>query len=136
MPNHIHLIVRQNSDIAPSKFISSVHTGYAIAFNKKYNSAGHLFQDRFKQKIISDNDYLINLIAYIHLNPVKAGICKFPKEYKWSSYLEYAVENKPMENLKRICDYQFIKEYGMKGQSFEEFLNMAGKISEDDAFED
>lgn len=135
MPNHVHLIVKQNDGYAPVKFISSIHTSYAIVFNKKYKTVGHLFQDRFKQKIIEDDDYMINLIAYVHLNPVKAGLCNFLKEYRWSSYMEYARAD-GVTDSKNICDRSFIEEYGIKGKTFEEFIRMAGNISEEDAFDD
>lgn len=129
MSNHIHLIVKQGGNISPAKLISSLHTSYAMMFNKKYKLVGHLFQDRYKQKIIEDDSYMKNLIAYIHLNPVKDKICNFPKEYKWSSYLEYA------KDLNGICDHKFVEEYGLKGQSFKEFIKLAEQIAPDDAFD-
>ncbi|MDD3006753.1 MAG: transposase [Candidatus Pacebacteria bacterium] len=135
MPNHIHLIVRQDKEYPPAKFISSVHTSYAAVFNKKYKTVGHLFQDRFKQKIIENDDYMRNLIAYVHLNPVKAGICNFPKEYKWSSHMEYA-KTGIIKDSDGLCDRGLIEEYGMKGETFEEFVTMAGNISKEDAFDD
>lgn len=129
MPNHIHLIAKQDGDMSPAKFISSLHTSYSMMFNKKYNLVGHLFQDRYKQKIIENDLYMKNLIAYVHLNPVKDKICNFPKEYKWSSYLEYA------KDMYGICNHKFIEEYGFKGQSFEEFIKLAECISSEDAFD-
>ena len=129
MPNHIHLIVKQEGDFSPSKFVSSLHTSYSMMFNKKYDSVGHLFQGRFKQKIIENDFYMKNLIAYVHLNPVKDKICNFPKEYKWSSYLEY------VKDFHGICNHRSIEEYGFKGQSFEEFIKLAGCISSEDAFD-
>ena len=133
MPNHVHLIVRQDGIVPTSRFMASLHTGYAMRFNKKHDLVGHLFQGRFKQKIISDDGYMKNLIAYVHLNPVQAGICNFPKEYGWSSYLEYAGAIKDPE---KICDHGLVEEYGFKGQSFDEFIRTAGQISEEDAFDD
>lgn len=135
MPNHIHLIVKQDKEYPPAKFISSIHTSYATVFNKKYKTVGHLFQDRFKQKIVDDDRYMKNLIAYVHLNPVKAGLCNFPKEYKWSSYMEYARAGS-VTDPKDICDYNVIEDYGIKGKTFEEFIRMAGDISAEDAFDD
>jgi len=135
MPNHVHLIVRQDREYPPAKFMSSFHTSYAMVFNKKYRTVGHLFQDRFKQNIIEDDDYMKNLIAYVHMNPVKAGICKFPKEYKWSSYLEYARAGSASD-YEGICNRSLVGEYGMEGKTFEEFIMMAGNISVEDAFDD
>src|SRR3989338_8715192 len=52
MPNHVHLVARQKTDIPIHKFMSSLHTSYSMYFNKKYKLVGHLFQDRFKQVIV------------------------------------------------------------------------------------
>lgn len=89
MPNHIHLIARQDSDIPIYKFISSLHTSYSIYFNKKYNRIGHLFQDRFKQKIIDNDEYLLQLASYIHLNPLIDRLVEKAEDYQWSSYPDY-----------------------------------------------
>src|SRR4030042_2931625 len=56
MPNHVHLLIKQNSDDSPAKLISSLHTSYSMIFNKKYDSVGHLFQGRFKQRIIQEDE--------------------------------------------------------------------------------
>lgn len=130
MPNHVHLVLKQKGEFKPAQLISSLHTSYSMMFNKKYELVGHLFQDRYKQKIIQTDEYLKNLVAYIHLNPVVGGLCKFPKEYKWSSYLEYAT------GKIGICSRELIEGFGLKGQSFEQFVKQAGKIDPTDAFDD
>jgi len=130
MPNHVHLVVQQVGEVTPSKFISSLHTSYSMVFNKKYELVGHLFQDRYKQKIIETDEYMKSLIAYIHLNPVAADLCKLPKEYKWSSYLEYAV------GAPGLCSQELIIGYGLKGLSFEQFVEQARNIDPKDAFDD
>lgn len=85
MPNHFHLLIRQNKDISTSILMGKVCTSYSKCFNKKYDRVGHIFQDQFKQKIIEDNEYLMWLSAYIHLNPVEAGIVQDAFQYLWSS---------------------------------------------------
>lgn len=86
MPNHYHLLIKQNKDIPTSKLISRVCTSYSKYFNKKYKRVGHIFQDQFKQVNIDSNDYLLWLSAYIHQNPRVAGLIKKPIDYRWSSY--------------------------------------------------
>lgn len=131
MPNHIHIIVKQKGEYSPSKLMSSLHTSYSMVFNKKYKLVGHLFQDRFKQKIISDDAYMKQLVAYIHLNPVKDNLCNFPKEYEWSSYREYAnIKDSPL-----VCNQSLIESYGFKGHSFEEFIEFANQINAKDSFD-
>ena len=58
-------------------------------YNSKYQRTGHLFQDRFKSELLEDDVYFSTVLRYIHQNPVKAGICKKPEDYEYSSYMEY-----------------------------------------------
>ena len=93
MDNHIHLLINEGTeDIA--KVIKRIAVSYVFYFNKKYKREGHLFQDRFRSEIVEDNAYVLALIRYIHQNPVKANIVKYPGNYQWSSYNEYLEENK------------------------------------------
>lgn len=89
MSNHIHLIIDANgADI--STIMHSINFSYAQYFNKKYKRHGHLFQDRFKSKIIDSDRYLIAASAYIHNNVV--GIPMFaicPEKYLFSSLGTY-----------------------------------------------
>lgn len=85
MDNHVHLLINDNgNDI--SKIIKSINISYAYYFNRIYKRVGHLFQDRFKSEVIDNDKYLVAVSAYIHNNPVKAGIAVMPEEYMWSSY--------------------------------------------------
>jgi hypothetical protein len=85
MPNHFHLLVRQNGDIPTWKLMGKVCTSYSMYFNNKYERVGHVFQDQFKQREVLNNDYLRWLSAYIHLNPVEAGISVTAAQYPYSS---------------------------------------------------
>lgn len=88
MNNHVHLIINDNgNDI--SKIVKSINISYAYYFNKTYERTGHLFQDRFRSEIIQNDNYLLQASAYIHNNPLKAGIVNSPEEYKWSSFNNY-----------------------------------------------
>jgi len=90
MPNHFHLLIEQVGDIPISNLMLKVCTSYARYMNKKYKRVGHAFQDKFKAVLIENNPQLMWASAYIHMNPVKDGLVKHPKEYKWSSYNDYA----------------------------------------------
>lgn len=88
MDNHVHLLVNDNgNDI--SKVVKSINISYAYYFNRTYKRVGHLFQDRFRSELIGDDNYLLSVSAYIHNNPLKAGIAEKPQEYKWSSFSYY-----------------------------------------------
>lgn len=85
MTTHAHFIIDSlGADI--SKFMKSINLSYSIYFNKKYSRHGHLFQDRFKSKLIKDDKYLILASAYIHNNPKDIKKYKGSVEkYKYSS---------------------------------------------------
>jgi len=64
-------------------------TGYAVTFNKRHKRSGHLFQNRYKSVICEEDPYLLELIRYIHLNPLRAGLVKDLKEldrYSWTGH--------------------------------------------------
>jgi putative transposase len=89
MSNHVHLIIDANgADI--SKIMHSINFSYAQIFNKKHGRHGHLFQDRFKSKMVKDERYLLALSAYIHNNPMdmqQYEAC--PEKYGFSSLSIY-----------------------------------------------
>ena len=89
MPNHFHLLLRQDSDAPIYRFMHAMHTSYSIYFNKKYNKVGRMFQSRFKQKEIDKDKYFSKVTSYIHFNPVKDGLVDNLEDYQWSSYLDY-----------------------------------------------
>ena len=77
MPNHFHLLVRQNTNLGIDKLMLKVSTSYAIYFNKKYGRVGPLYQDSFKAKLVEQDSYLTYLSAYIHNNPAEPLIWEF-----------------------------------------------------------
>ncbi len=91
MPNHFHLLIEQVGDVSVSKLISQICTSYSMYINKKYKRVGHVFQERFKSVLVENNAQLMWLSSYIHMNPVKDGLVKYPSEYKWSSYNNFAL---------------------------------------------
>lgn len=89
MPNHYHLLVQCKTDEV-SGAMQRLSMAYTKAMNRRYNRVGSLFQGQFQAIAVEDNEYLCHLTRYIHLNPVKAGIVTHPKDWEFSSYLEYA----------------------------------------------
>jgi REP element-mobilizing transposase RayT len=73
MPNHFHILARTGSQPI-SRAMSSLLTGYAVSFNHRHTRVGHLFQNRFKSTLCEEAGYFRELVRYIHLNPVRAGI--------------------------------------------------------------
>lgn len=85
MNNHYHIVI-DIPDNRPDIIFKKINTSYACYFNSKYERTGHLFQDRFHSEPILNEIQLIRTIAYIHRNPVKAGICTKIEDYMFSSY--------------------------------------------------
>ena len=104
MPNHFHLLLEQCGKYTAQQLILRICTSYSKYFNKKYKRVGHVFQDRFKQAEIYDDEQLLWLHAYINLNPVLDKIVDSPEKYKWSSFNEIA--GAPTG----FCDKSFILE--------------------------
>ena len=88
MNNHIHVLIKEGKDDI-AKVIKRIATSYAYYYNKKNKRVGHVFQDRYKSETIKDDRQLLEVIRYIHNNPVKAKINKKSNEYRWSSYNDY-----------------------------------------------
>lgn len=88
MSNHVHLLLKiEKEDI--DLIIKRIASSYVYWYNWKYKRNGHLFQDRFKSEPVENDEYFLTVVRYIHQNPIKAGICKKPQDYTFSSYNEY-----------------------------------------------
>jgi putative transposase len=92
MRNHIHLVI-QTGSVPLSPFMQHLASGYARYINWKQKRIGHLFQGRFKAILVDAENYLLELIRYVHLNPVRAGIVAQPEQYSWSGHLAYVGVN-------------------------------------------
>lgn len=68
-----------------SEFIKDIKQGFSRYYNKKRNRRGYFWGDRFKSMIVEQGMTLVNLLAYVDLNPIRAGIVKKPEDYRWSS---------------------------------------------------
>ena len=89
MPNHVHLLVKEQSEVLISDAMKSISVAYAYYFNHKYEHLGHLFQDRFRSEVVNNFEYFITLLRYIHQNPVAGMLCSDVNHYRWSSWCEY-----------------------------------------------
>lgn len=113
MPNHYHLLIRQNGDTPTSKLITKVCTSYSKYFNKKYGRIGHVFQDKFKQVTITENNYLNWLSCYIHQNPKVARLVSNLEDYQWSSYNYYinGEGDLPCDKEPILCQFKNTQDY-------------------------
>lgn len=136
MPNHFHLLIKQENKNGMESFMRSISTRYSMYFNKKYKRVGKLFQGHYKAVIVKNDEQLIHLSRYIHLNP---------KEYtnnlvdSYSSYAEYLgirktawinpniilqVFNKPTApEFKKINNYKdFVERYSLNTQKIKKLI--------------
>ena len=89
IPNHAHLLLRCNN-FELSRFMQKLLTSYAITFNRRHARSGHLFQNRYKSIVCEEEPYLLELIRYIHLNPLRAGLVKDLEDldcYPWCGHV-------------------------------------------------
>ncbi|KXB09200.1 hypothetical protein AKJ60_00710 [candidate division MSBL1 archaeon SCGC-AAA385M11] len=87
-------------------YVKDIKQGFTFYYNKKYRRQGFFWGGRFKSLIVEDGPTLVNLLAYVDLNPIRAGIVRRPEEYKWCS-LGYHVQTKNKDDL--LC-----VDFGMK----------------------
>jgi len=127
MPNHFHILIKQEKDGGIALFMQKLLTGYVGYYNKKYKRTGSLFEGRFKSKSVDTDTYLKYLFSYIHLNPLKIidknwktiklydKHLSFILKYQYSSFQEYFTGNFEIVNKKVFPDYfptkaSFLKE--------------------------
>jgi REP element-mobilizing transposase RayT len=88
MTNHIHLAV-QVADTPLSKALHNFTFRYTQWVNRRKKRSGHLFQGRYQALLVDRDAYLLELVRYIHLNPVRAGLTRRPEAYRWSGQRAY-----------------------------------------------
>lgn len=99
LENHYHLYM-ETLEGNLSKILHFVNGGYTQYFNEKYERVGHLFQGRYKAILVDKDHYSLELVRYIHLNPVKAGWVSKPDDTRWTSYRCYLGLEPPPPFLK------------------------------------
>ena len=88
MNNHVHLLFFSGPS-GISEFMRRLLTGYALRYNRRHRRNGHLFQNRYKSIVCEEESYLLELVRYIHLNPLRAAVVKSMGEldhYPWSGH--------------------------------------------------
>ena len=133
MPNHFHLILKQLKNDGIAQFMQKVGTGYTMFFNNKNKRSGVLFQGKFKAISVENDEYLMHLSRYIHLNPVELiepgwktegikdwiKVKEFLRSYRWSSYLDYT----GIKNFPSLINKEIIVSYFKDEASHTNFIN-------------
>ena len=125
MPNHFHLLLR-TGNVSISTAMRRLLTGYALWYNRRHRRYGHLFQNRYKSILCQEDAYLLELVRYIHLNPIRARVAPDLKILDRYPYCGHSVL---MSNVK--FDWQntdkvlalFGKQSGTARRSYRRFVN-------------
>ncbi len=121
MDNHYHLLV-QTGDVKLQNIMHQINNKYSKYFNAIYERCGHVFQGRYKASVIRNELYLLKVLAYIHQNPVKAGMVKKVEDYKWSSDKFYRRKSDGFIETKMIIE--MIEEgYRKSNKKYEDIMN-------------
>lgn len=112
MKNHYHLLLRMfDEDHFPEKYLkipskpfSNLFNAYAKACNKAYGRTGSLFEEHPRRKRIDNESFLVNVVKYIHLNPVEHGFVKDVNNYQWSSYPCYRDQMESFLNKEYVLE--------------------------------
>ena len=120
MDNHVHLLMKEKEDIGTS--MKRITVGYVQWHNIKHERTGHLFQNRYRSEPVQSESYLLNVLRYIHQNPVKANIINSPGAYEWSSYNQYI---RSFNSQETFIDDEMIKAYFSDERDFEDFMNIS-----------
>jgi len=103
MTNHVHLLIEMR-DVPLSKILQGINQSYTLYFNWKYLTVGHLFQGRYKAILCDRDAYLLSLVKYIHVNPIRIKRVKSLGMYPWSSHHAYMGR----EGMKGLVDVDLV----------------------------
>lgn len=118
MPTHIHLILKQLTENGISCYMKDILNSYTKYFNNQHNRKGPLWEGRFKNVLVADDEQLQHLIRYLHLNATTAHLVDKPENWKFSSYKEYLSE---INDNSTICQFSDI--FDIKPSIYRKFVN-------------
>ncbi|MCK4894793.1 MAG: transposase [Calditrichia bacterium] len=117
MPNHYHLLVRPELNEVLSDCMRDTFISYVQAINKRFKRKGPLFEGRFRSILVDEINYVLHLCRYIHLNPVKASLVKFPEDWIFSNFREWIGIRRW-----RLIDERFIKSNFSNQSKYRKFV--------------
>lgn len=126
MPNHFHLLIRQNTEKGVHKFMQKTLNSYTKYFNTKNKRVGSLFQGTFKAVPIETDEQLMQVSRYIHLNPYVAGLTQDLNTYPYSSYQNY-IGKTDNQN----CSKELVLSFFKNSKDYEEFVVEHGDYAKD-----
>jgi putative transposase len=117
-----------------SQFVREIKVGFTRYYNRRNNRRGYLWGDRFKSVIVEKGETLINCLAYIDLNPLRAGLVDRPEEYRWNS-LSYHIQTDNKDNFLSL-DFGLIEfgvlDAGERLKRYRRYVYEAGAVDRSD----
>ncbi len=115
-----------------SEFRREIKVGFARFYNRRHNRRGYFWGDRFKSVIVENGETLINCLAYIDLNPLRAGLVERPEQYRWNS-LGYHIQTNNRDNF-LSTDFG-LKEFNVKSKKerirrYRRYVYEAGSVNQ------
>ena len=86
MPDHVHILATPGNTDSVSRTVQSIGRNYVQYYNECYNGTGTLWEGRYRATVVDEKSYLLLCSQYVETNPVRAGLVKHPRDYRWSSY--------------------------------------------------
>ncbi|NUN70032.1 MAG: transposase [Bacteroidetes bacterium] len=117
MPNHYHIILSQGEEGSIGRFLRTSFNTYVQGMNKVYRRHGTLFQGQCKVKHIDSDEYLVQVVRYVHRNPVEAGYVDDPKAWQYSNYAEWIGERNGA-----LMDEALLRAYFQTHQQYRRFV--------------
>lgn len=119
MSNHFHLLLRPGESLL-SPIMRRLMTGHAVTYNKRHKRKGHLFQNRYKSIVVEEEPYFLELVRYIHLNPVRAGIVRNLEDLAIYPYTGHSVilgrRENPSQDVEAVLErFSDKKQAAVKG---------------------
>lgn len=122
MTNHVHLAI-QVGEIPLSRIMQNLSLRYTKWVNWRQDRIGHVFQGRYKSVMIEADNYLAQLVAYLHLNPIRARMVETPEDYPWSSHRAYlGLDQAPWLTTELVLS-QFSNRKNKARRAFREFVS-------------
>jgi putative transposase len=118
MPNHYHLVLKHKPTGSISSFLRTTFNTYTQAINSRFSTSGTLFQGEAKAKQIVTNAYCIQVICYVHLNPVTAKLVDRPEDWKFSNYREWINKRRTP-----LVDFELRDSFFSNPTEYQEFMN-------------
>jgi REP element-mobilizing transposase RayT len=124
LPNHFHLLIRTR-ELPLSRAMRRLMTGYSVNFNRRHRRSGHLFQNRYKSIVCEEEEYLMELVRYIHLNPLRARVVASMEELAGFPYCGHSgvigKVDRPWQSTTEVLG-RFGKTVSEAREKYEEFV--------------